>query len=329
MKKVIIYSPLFIKGGMETAVYHLARTLIELGDYEVQILYRNYVPLSKGIVEQFREICDTRSVNEHNTRIKWGAVYKPNKQDTFSCDTLINCSNWDFDLPFIKAKNTIHWVHGVNMVNLAKLKKHEKIVVQSKWQSEKLASLGVQSEVLSNIMDEKRVVSLSRTMSSLTNTLPETKGSTYLMVCRIAPEKGWDKLIDFMKLEENKDAVCYVAGVPFNDEGAQIQVDVEKTLKHRVVFLGEIANPYPIMKQVDYVIVPSTFETYGLVSKEAHILGVPVIFNRYETAKDQFIEGFDQWIDSFDFKRPTHHHDYVDTEKQSVVARWEELINAD
>ena len=119
-------------------------------------------------------------------------------------------------------------------------------------------------------------------------------------------------------------------GTSYKNTGYNIVEDLKKSLKDQITFLGDIENPYPWMKACNYVLVFSDFETYGLVSKEAHILGKPVVFTSYPTAREQFIEGIDSWYTEDTPKIKDYpHFDYTDVNQESVLKRWEELINED
>lgn len=55
------------------------------------------------------------------------------------------------------------------------------------------------------------------------------------------------------------------------------QLCMENNLLDVIKFLGKQSNPHPIVKSADIVIVPSTFEGWGLVVTEAIALGVPTL----------------------------------------------------
>lgn len=48
-------------------------------------------------------------------------------------------------------------------------------------------------------------------------------------------------------------------------------------LADRVMFLGILPNPYPLMSQADVVVLPSREEGFGLVAVEAAVVGVPFV----------------------------------------------------
>lgn len=51
----------------------------------------------------------------------------------------------------------------------------------------------------------------------------------------------------------------------------------KENLLNEIKFLGKQNNPHPIVKSADLVVVPSTFEGWGLVVTEAIALGVPTL----------------------------------------------------
>ena len=55
----------------------------------------------------------------------------------------------------------------------------------------------------------------------------------------------------------------------------------------QVKFLGRKLNPFPIVKQMDYVALLSDFESWGLVITEGKILGKPVIASDFLAAHEQ------------------------------------------
>ena len=325
-KKIAFYSPLFIVGGMETAVYHLAKLLKETGRYDILFISRS--PHSdKMVMERYLTVDQVKYLT--NGKQRYGAVWRLTEEDCdIYCDVLINCSNWDFVLPTIHAKKTIHWIHGTYLANPANLNRNNQFVTQSQWQRDKIFKDGMHIEVIPNIMDEKVVEELALEYP-IFNPMQKFVDMEYIMVCRLSNEKGFSRLVEFMQRPQNSNALCRVIGEAFTDDVDKHIRDILFPVRDKVIMMGKLANPYPHIKASDAVLVFSDFETYGLVSKEAHILGKPVIFHRFDTAKDQFIEGVDQWLGEVDIpKLRKVRLDYKQTEKASVLKRWEELFNA-
>ena len=96
--------------------------------------------------------------------------------------------------------------------------------------------------------------------------------------CRLVPVKGLaptlEKLIPIFTRHDN--LKWYIAGA--GPEGVKLQTLIkEHNLQNQVRLLGFVQNPYPYMKQADYLFVPSFHESFGMVVGEAHALGTPVI----------------------------------------------------
>jgi glycosyltransferase involved in cell wall biosynthesis len=315
--------------------------LLKTKKYDITILYKQSHPMSRIMLNKFKQIVNVEcAVKSKEERVRWGAMYKPEKPKQFECDVLVNCSNWDFDLKFIKTKKYINWIHGTAIANHLELPKKTTIICQSEWQKEllKKTSNGSQIKVLPNIMDVEFIRGRAKideeNVEHFTVGHPyadalEKASTTYLMVCRISTEKGFDRVIDFMNRPENKTAKFCVIGDPFNEVGRAIKERVQKELGDKIVFLGERENPYPYMLLADWVCCFSDFETYGLVSKEAHILEKPVIFCPYATANDQFEDDFDCWYDEFSpsLMNVTTEPLITERSEMSALQDWEELFN--
>lgn len=317
--KITFYSPLFITGGMETAVYHLAKEFIRHG-HNIVFAYEIKSSLSENILKKYSEIGEVIYVNKDK---KPGGVIIGKKAAIIHTDLLINCSNWSFVIKNIIAKKTIHWIHGTIIANIEKLPKDNVVVCQSNWQKERLKKS--HCVVIPNIMNEHEIRLMANKVNTPLYHRDDKLDMCFLMVCRISPEKGWDRAIEFMNRPENKNSKLFVLGAPYRKEDELIVERVNKALGKKVEFLGEVANPYPFMRNADYLLSLSDFETYGLTTKEAHIIGTPVIFNRYETANDQFIKGADQWLDEYD---PTHEADKINYEDDTklIYKSWEALL---
>jgi D-inositol-3-phosphate glycosyltransferase len=107
-----------------------------------------------------------------------------------------------------------------------------------------------------------------------------------LFVGRIEPLKGLDILINAAALLES-DVECCVLVVG-GDESTQAQVDEltdlarERGIDHRVAFVGAVDHEQlPLYyNAADVCVVPSHYESFGLVAVEAMASGVPVVASR-------------------------------------------------
>lgn len=90
------------------------------------------------------------------------------------------------------------------------------------------------------------------------------------------------EILDSLKINYN----WYILGKAYTEE-------IEKDIKYlfngnsKVHFLGYISNPYPYLKQMDYLALLSDRESWGLVLTESLILGVPCIVTNFEIVYKQ------------------------------------------
>lgn len=99
-----------------------------------------------------------------------------------------------------------------------------------------------------------------------------------VMLGRISKEKGFERVVRIMSNDiflQRPEVHLYIIG----DGGRK---SIEKMISNfgitdRVTLLGAKSNPYPYLKQAQFLISPSIYESFGLVMMEAMLLKVPVI----------------------------------------------------
>ena len=57
-------------------------------------------------------------------------------------------------------------------------------------------------------------------------------------------------------------------------------------LSDRVIFTGNLSNPFAIMRRCDCFVFPSRYEGQGLVVLEARILGLPILVSNFSVVED-------------------------------------------
>lgn len=309
MKNIAFYSRAFYTGGMENAVYNLCRLLKQTNEYEITILFSVSNDRTEMMMNKLSTVARVISVNSGKMNF----------------DVLINCDRKDFVLPLISATKTIHWFSSCLVENKENIQ--GKVVTQSKWHYDKLKLLGIDSVIIGNPLDVSNIVRLSQVKVSEWRKKDEI---AYLVVSRISHEKGFDRVIEFMVKHFKENCRLFIIGGVTTPSNDNIKERVQRGLRNKVVFLGEFDNPYHYIAQCDYVLCLSDNEIYGLVSEEAHILGKQVIFNRYPTAKDQFIEGFDMWYDMPINRHEGNADDYWLSSihlNKSRFDKWKEIID--
>jgi glycosyltransferase involved in cell wall biosynthesis len=63
-----------------------------------------------------------------------------------------------------------------------------------------------------------------------------------------------------------------------------------------VIFVGSLKNPYPYLKLMDILFVPSRYEGKPMVVTEAQMLGVVPFVSEYSSAYEQIIPNVDGFI---------------------------------
>lgn len=96
--------------------------------------------------------------------------------------------------------------------------------------------------------------------------------------CRLVEEKGLVPALNRLLplWQDGFDLKWYIAGEGTEREKLEAVIN-ENHLENKVILLGFLGNPYPYMKEADYLFLPSLHETFSMVVSEAHILGTPVI----------------------------------------------------
>ena len=129
------------------------------------------------------------------------------------------------------------------------------------------------SAVLLNPIDSEEINRLANEKSV---ELP--KKSYVCALGRLTKEKGFARLIDvYAKLSENSFPYKLVI-MGEGPESDDLQKKIcEYKLENLVLLLGYQSNPYPIIKNSKFLIVPSYSEGLSMTAMEAICLGVPVI----------------------------------------------------
>lgn len=101
----------------------------------------------------------------------------------------------------------------------------------------------------------------------------------FITIGRFSPEKGHKRLLDAFDQLWKKDNHIYliIIGGYGNSYMETIEYKDHLESKENIVIIKYVSNPYSILKQCDYFVLPSFHEGFGLVLAESDILGIPVI----------------------------------------------------
>lgn len=142
--------------------------------------------------------------------------------------------------------------------------------------------------VIRNIIDSKEIMDKAEKTPAYRY---EGKELRIVSVGRLSGEKGFDRIPEIVKrLQEcNIDLEWVIIGGGDLLEQLQVQIRENKQ-DNQVHFIGQVNNPYAIVKQADLYVMTSLFEAQPLVLIEALILGIPVISTDFSSVREVLSE---------------------------------------
>lgn len=279
MKKIMFFRSLFYMGGTELAILNLIKNL---KGFKIYIGYSDETS-DKKLLDRFK---------------KYAEVVNLNEIDSINIDVFVPCSahfHLVDKIEKINRKRTILWIH--HLINLdsccltveEEYKKIDYIISVSKTISDKLRKLYpnvshkihtiyniINEQEIKQLANEPRKIQLSKTLNLVT-------------VARVCKEKGFDRMLYLAECLKNAkiDFKWFIVGDNYcKNEFEKIYTKYRKYSEYFEWF-GFLDNPHNIVKQCDYSVLLSDYETWGLVLSEAMILGVPCICTDFEVVYEQ------------------------------------------
>lgn len=323
--------------GTEIAVYNLISYLGKMGKYDITIGYENE-DNSKIMVDRLSQYATVKRITE-----------------AIDTDILIYCF-YDIEkgeqdvINKITRKKTIFWNHFFGKNCILKNEKFcadlERIICVSEpakdflldW--EPLArSFEDIIEVLPNVLPVEEIKEKAKEKVSLDFTKP----LNLVTIARINPGKGYDRMLKMVEILEKRgiDYQWYIIGEEYNNDVVRNGIIQKFKPYPAVQFLGELANPYAILANSDYLVLLSESETYSFVAAEARVLGIPCIVTNFQTAT-LFVEDGKNGIildkdDTSKYESKLQHivedklkfKEYPNTMKMQIdqiITRWKELL---
>ncbi|MEI7451829.1 MAG: glycosyltransferase [Candidatus Falkowbacteria bacterium] len=93
---------------------------------------------------------------------------------------------------------------------------------------------------------------------------------------RLSPEKNWPTLIRALALMKNKNVDCIIGGAGEMRTELEFMAD-DLGVKKRIKFLGLVKDVPEFMAGLDFFVLPSTREAFGIVLIEAGMFSLPVL----------------------------------------------------
>lgn len=116
-------------------------------------------------------------------------------------------------------------------------------------------------------------------------------------VARMTPRKGVDRAIRGVATARKAGhplVLHIVGGGPMRS--ALQQLAEELAVTDAVIFHGEMSNPYPYIKQADFMLLTSYHEAAPMVIEEARCLGVPILSTEIISTKEMVTEAQAGWV---------------------------------
>lgn len=156
-----------------------------------------------------------------------------------------------------------------------------------------------------NVIDVNYIFQRAHEQDNIDNRF-DSSVYTIVTVGRMDPIKQFSKIPSIasaVKQKTDRPFKWYIIGDGNNEEKALVEKEITRCdMSSNIVLLGEKGNVYPYIAKADLYVNTSKSEAYSLVNNEAKALGVPVVTNNFECAKETIIDGVDgivTFIDRF------------------------------
>lgn len=297
-KKIMITANDMCIGGIEKSLIELLKN-INSNNYEVTLFLLNKKgPLLKDIpsyvnVMEYKVYKGNnvliRKIKNFIQQLKFSIKYK-NKFDMSIC--YLTYSNACNKISRISSKNRLFFVHS----NYVLIYKNDEAKIREFFNDKHLSDMKqiifvseesmieflnyypehkAKSSVINNLVDYEKILSKSAEAVEIKKDISKT---TFVFVGRLdESSKRITKQLEMIKyLNEQKHNVeLWIVGDGPNKE--KYENIIKENKLDNVYLLGQQDNPYPYLKQADYLLLTSFYEGFPVVFNEALVLGKQVI----------------------------------------------------
>lgn len=304
MKKICFYyHHINVIGGVEIAILNLCERLHE--HYDITIAYS----AKDSSIEMLLRMAKYASV----VNLEYKSI---------EVDTVVYCSIY-CKKDKIKANKELRWLHGCLTDMKVKLPKEniDNYIAVGKVCKEQLDA---------QLYDQKGTLiynELNSDIHSLANEhIPERKQLTLVTVSRISREKGFERMLKIAEQLKDIDYIWHIVGSGYDEK---YEESIKKQAPDHWVFHGKLENPFPYIKNADFLLQLSDYEAFGFVLLEALVLGTTVITTNYSSASEMINEknGYIIRKDLTDFMPSIFDNKKVFTHKhKSGFKQWKKLL---
>lgn len=149
-----------------------------------------------------------------------------------------------------------------------------------------------------------------------------------ISVGRLCHQKGYDLMLPEIKMvmQKRSDIHFYIAG-DGPDREQLVNQARQLGIEEYVTFLGNLSNPFPVMKRMDAFFMTSRYEGQPLAFWEAKAVGLPVIIPKHLEKYTEGIPGCEDVVDSLcRAERCNPQFDALEEYNQRIRDGFEKLI---
>jgi len=297
MKKILICANNLCVGGIEKSLINLLKQ-INYNNFEIDLMLESFsgelineLPKNINIIEYHVYNLKNKLIQKllnYTNQLKWSLKYK-NKYDTSICyATYSYAAN---KISRISSKNRIMYIHSdytklynesdlKQFFNTRNLNNFNKIIFVSNESKDNLIkyypSIVDKTQVINNIINIDEIKEKSKFQ------IKETfnKENIYLLFIGRLEEESKNistqlKLINDLK-KDIPNIKLYLVGDGPNKEDYIEYIKTNK-LENYIKILGQKENPYPYIKNADYVLLTSNYEGYPVIFNESLVLKTDII----------------------------------------------------
>ncbi len=181
------------------------------------------------------------------------------------------------------------WTKAVTEQDGELYKKFDYIVALSEHSKQgllrKLPALESKVVVIPNLIDGERILRMAEETGA---TIPDKTKTNLITVGRLEKEKALDRVLNICnRLKKQEKEFCwYIVG------GGSLRQHLEKriekeNLQENIKLIGELTNPYPLMKNCDCLVLVSDYEGTPVTIDEAGVLGLTVVAKKVGGIEEQ------------------------------------------
>lgn len=333
-KKLLFVITQFYKGGAETSLLNLLRTISpECYDIDFIVLnqqeYQNVTSLMKFIPSWVR-VYDIVKIGHKHRHIDSfiGKIYRKFFHiETYNAlaEKMIKDKVYDVAFSFgewlspafvanrVTAERKYVWIHididKASFVNREELVRYDEHIDGYIFASERSRAgaiiccpqMAEKSCVVHNFLDEPDIsIKAEKAISEAMHEM-----EPYLLsVGNLRIEKNYPRQVEVMHLLKQRGVnikwLCVGSTTDKSVVGQVERLIEQYSLQNDFILCGVDDNPYKYMKHATAVMVLSDYESWSLVISEAKLLGTPVIATNTSGAQEQLVDGENGIIVEFD-----------------------------